>query len=355
MDSDTQKVRLTQMVKAAGCAAKLFPNILSDALRDIDWLQNENVLVGFEGRDDAGVFKISDELALIHTTDFFTPVVDDPYTFGQIAATNALSDVYAMGGTPVSALNIVAFPQTEDVSILKDILRGGADKTREANTVIIGGHSIDIPNIAYGLAVTGTIDPNKIKGNNSALPGDVLIITKALGTGILNNAVKFTALSGHRLNALLSSMLRLNKNASICMQKYDANACTDITGFGLAGHAMQLAKASKAVLRFRAADIPILEGVYEAIDANMMTRGDKSNREYTQHSVKTHGIVDKAIDHLIYDPQTSGGLLISVPEKNSVQLIQELRNSGDEVSAIVGEVLPAMNDEEIGDIILSYE
>jgi len=355
MDSDTQKVRLTQMVKAAGCAAKLFPNILSDALHDIDWLQNENVLVGFEGRDDAGVYKISDELALIHTTDFFTPVVDDPYIFGQIAATNALSDVYAMGGTPVSALNIVAFPQTEDVSILKEILRGGADKTREANTVIIGGHSIDIPNIAYGLAVTGTIDPNKIKGNNCARPGDVLIITKALGTGILNNAVKFAALSNGRLDALLSSMLRLNMNASQCMQKHNANACTDITGFGLAGHAMQLAKASRVVLRFQATEIPVLDGVFEAIDANMLTRGDKSNRDYTKHSVKTKGIVDKAIDHLIYDPQTSGGLLISVPEKHSRQLIQELRDSGDEVSAIVGEILPAMNEEEIGNIIFSYE
>jgi len=334
MDSDTQKVRLTQMVKAAGCAAKLFPNILSDALHDIDWLQNENVLVGFEGRDDAGVYKISDELALIHTTDFFTPVVDDPYTFGQIAATNALSDVYAMGGTPVSALNIVAFPQTEDVSILKEILRGGADKTREANTVIIGGHSIDIPNIAYGL---------------------VLIITKALGTGILNNAVKFTALSNLRLNALLSSMLRLNMNASQCMQKHNANACTDITGFGLAGHAMQLAKASRVILSFQAAAIPVLDGVFEGIAANMLTRGDKSNRDYTKHSVKTKGIVDKAIDHLIYDPQTSGGLLISVPEKHSRQLIQELRDSGDEVSAIVGEILPVMNEEEIGNIIFSYE
>lgn len=355
MASDNQKVRLTQMVKAAGCAAKIFPDILSNALRDIDWLENENVLVGFEGKDDAGVYKITDELALIHTTDFFTPVVDDPYIFGQIAATNALSDVYAMGGKPVSALNIVAFPQTEDLSILKEILRGGADKTREANTVIIGGHSIDIPNIAYGLAVTGTIHPGKIKGNNNAKPGDVLILTKALGTGILNNAVKFSSLSNERLNALLSSMLRLNKDASQCMQRFEANACTDITGFGFAGHSMQLAKASGVVLKFHATKIPVLEGVFESIEANMLTRGDKSNRNYTKDSVKTEGNIVKSIDHLIYDPQTSGGLLVSVPEKNSDQLLNDLKNSGDEVSAIVGEVLPAKNDTEKGNIIFSYD
>ncbi len=348
-------VRLTQMVKAAGCAAKIFPNILSDALRDIDWYNNENVLVGFEGRDDAGVYKISDELALINTTDFFTPVVDDPYTFGHIAAANALSDIYAMGGVPVSALNIVAFPQTEDITILREILRGGADKTREANTVIIGGHSIDIPNIAYGLAVTGTIHPDNIKGNNSAKPGDILILTKALGTGILNNAVKFSSLNENQLNTLLASMQRLNKNASMCMQQFNANACTDITGFGLAGHSMQMAKASGTALRFFADRIPVMDGVPEAIEANMLTRGDKSNRDYAKDSVLNEGKIIKAIDHVIYDPQTSGGLLISVPEKNSIPLLTALKNSGDTVSEIIGEVLPASIDSPAGSIIIKYE
>ncbi len=348
-------VRLTQMVKAAGCAAKIFPNILSDALRDIDWYNNENVLVGFEGRDDAGIYKMSDELALIHTTDFFTPVVDDPYTFGQIAAANALSDIYAMGGVPVSALNIVAFPQTEDITILREILRGGADKTREANTVIIGGHSIDIPNIAYGLAVTGTIHPGMIKGNNNAKPGDVLILTKALGTGILNNAVKFGSLNETQLKALISSMLRLNRNASVCMQRFNANACTDITGFGLAGHSMQMAKVSGVVFRFHGDKIPILDGVFASIEANMLTRGDKSNRDYVKDYLLTEGNFIKAIDHLIYDPQTSGGLLISVPEKSSIALLNELRNSGETVSEIIGEVLSSNEHLKAGSIIFRYD
>ncbi len=172
---NNNKVRLTQMVTSAGCAAKIFPQILSETLKDIEWATNKNVLIGFEGKDDAGVYKINNELALIHTTDFFTPVVDDPYLFGQIAVANALSDVYAMGGTPINALNILAFPQKEDLQILKDILRGGADKIKESDAVIIGGHSIDISNIVYGLAVTGTIHPDSIIGNNKSKAGDKLI------------------------------------------------------------------------------------------------------------------------------------------------------------------------------------
>ena len=350
----TEKVRLTQKVKAAGCAAKIFPGILSEALREIDWHTDENVLVGFDGKDDAGVYRVNDELALIQTTDFFTPVVDDPYTYGQIAAANALSDVYAMGGRPVTALNIVAFPQTEDLSILKEILRGGADKTKEAETVIIGGHSIDIPNIAYGLAVTGYIHPQKIIANDGAKPGDVLVLTKALGTGIMNNCIKFSSLDSTKSDALLSSMLRLNRNASECMQRAGANACTDVTGFGLAGHSMQLAKAGRVNLRFYMQSLPLLEGVKEAIDANMLTRGDRSNRDYTRESLVTEGGVDKMLEHLLFDPQTSGGLLISVPAGNSQRLLDELKQGGDVVSSIVGEVLEPGN-EGYGKIYSNYD
>lgn len=350
----TKPVRLTQMVTSAGCAAKIFPHILSEALKGIEWATNENVLVGFEGKDDAGVYKISDDLALIHTTDFFTPVVDDPYIFGQIAAANALSDVYAMGGIPINALNILAFPQIEDLEILKNILKGGADKIKESGAVIIGGHSIDITNIVYGLAVTGTIHPKNIKGNNNAKPGDVLILTKALGTGILNNVIKFSELEKSSYVQLIGSMTRLNKNASECMVRHEANACTDVTGFGLAGHSMQLAKASNVVLKFKVNDLPVLKGAEKAIGENHLTRGDKSNREYTKEYVISSGTVSKSKEHLLYDPQTSGGLLICVPQKNSEALLDDLHKNGDTYSGIIGEVLDASGEVKSGSIIFEY-
>jgi len=341
------------MVTSAGCAAKIFPHILSDALAGVKWETNENVLVGFEGKDDAGVYKINDELALIHTTDFFTPVVDDPYTYGQIAATNALSDVYAMGGTPINALNILAFPQKEDVSIIKDILSGGADKVKEANCVIIGGHSVDITNILYGLAVTGTIHPKDIKGNNRAKKGDVLILTKGLGTGVLNNMVKFSTLHEKIYNGLISSMTRLNKNASECMVRADANACTDVTGFGFAGHGMQLAKASGLNLFIDANKLPVLEGALHAVENNFLTRGDKSNREYTQDYYSVKGEINKTIEHLLFDPQTSGGLLISVPENKAEELLKDLKNNGDELASIIGYV-DVSDEYKKGTIVLQY-
>lgn len=324
------------MVKSAGCAAKIFPHILSDALKGIEWHTNDSVLVGFDGKDDAGVYKLSDELALIHTTDFFTPVVDDPYTYGQIAATNALSDIYAMGGTPINGLNIVAFPQTEDLSILKDILRGGSDKMTEAGVVIIGGHSVDIVNILYGIAVTGTIDPKDLKTNAGAKPGDMLILTKALGTGLLNNCVKFSTLDDDTYNALIKSMTTLNKTASELMVKHNASACTDITGFGLAGHAMQLAQASNVSLRINVNDLPVLDGAMSAIEQKLWTRGDKSNRLYTQDNVTTEGKINEALEHILYDPQTSGGLLISISPDNAETLLDELKQSGITAASIIG-------------------
>lgn len=326
------------MVKSAGCAAKIFPDILSEALKGIDWPTNDNVLVGFDGKDDAGVYKMSDSLALIHTTDFFTPVVDDPYTYGQIAATNALSDVYAMGGTPINGLNIVAFPQTEDLSILKEILKGGADKMREANAVIVGGHSVDIDNILYGLAITGTINPTDLKTNAGAKPGNALVLTKALGTGLLNNCVKFSKLDDNTYNALISSMTTLNKKAAEEMVKYSATACTDITGFGLAGHAMQMAKASGVNLRIKVNDLPILDGAMSAVEQKLWTRGDKSNRIYTQDYVSSEGEVNETLEHLLYDPQTSGGLLVSLPADNADTFVNELESKGIESASIIGQV-----------------
>ena len=337
------------MVKSAGCAAKIFPDILSEALKGIDWPTNDNVLVGFDGKDDAGVYKMSYSLALIHTTDFFTTVVDDPYTYSQIAATNALSDVYAMGGTPVNGLNIVAFPQTEDLSILKEILKGGADKMREANAVIVGGHSVDVDNILYGLAITGTINPSDLKTNAGAKPGDVLVLTKALGTGLLNNCVKFSKLDDNTYNALISSMTTLNKTAAEEMVRHSATACTDITGFGLAGHAMQMAKASSVNLRIKVNDLPILDGAMSAVEQKLWTRGDKSNRIYTQDYVSYVGEVNEALEHLLYDPQTSGGLLVALPADNAEKYIEDLNNNGIISASIVGLV-----EDGDGKLIFDY-
>ena len=342
------------MVTSAGCAAKIFPDILHEALNGVKWKTNEHVLVGFDGKDDAGVYKINDELALIHTTDFFTPVVDDPYTFGQIAATNALSDIYAMGGIPINALNILAFPQKEDISIIKEILSGGADKANEAGAVVIGGHSVDIPSILYGMAVTGTIHPAVIKQNDNAKAGDLLILTKGLGTGILNNKLKFGSLEDALYKSLITSMTRLNKNASIAMNRAAANACTDVTGFGLAGHTMQLAKASKTAIVIYTHDLPVLDGALEAIKENFLTRGDKSNRNYTKDNVISVGEVDKNIEHLLYDPQTSGGLLISVPEDYANNLLHLLHEGGDEAAKVVGSVEEPNNEIKPGSLIFDY-
>lgn len=326
------------MVSSAGCAAKLFPFLLSDILKDIGWYNNENVIIGFDKCDDAGVYKINENYALIHTTDFFTPVVDDPYTFGMIAAANSLSDVYAMGGVPLNALNIVVFPQKEDLTILKEILRGGNDKAQEAGCVIIGGHTVDVPNIIYGLAITGYINPKNIKSNFTCKPGDRLILTKGLGTGVLNNCIKYDKLDDDVYEELVSSMTRLNKYAAECMVRNNANGCTDITGFGLAGHSMQMAKASNVVFHIFANELPILNGAITAIQKKMLTRADKSNRIYTQDYIINEGTIDETIEHLLYDPQTSGGLLISIDSNDANHLLNELHNAGDKSSRIIGYV-----------------
>ncbi|MCI0473724.1 MAG: selenide, water dikinase SelD, partial [Ignavibacteria bacterium] len=346
------KVRLTQMVTSAGCAAKIFPYILNDALQSIKLWQDGNVIVGFGGNDDAGIYRLNDTLALIQTTDFFTPVVDDPFTYGMIAAANSLSDVYAMGGKPINAMNIISFPQKEDINILKEILAGGAEKAKEAECCILGGHSVDIPNILYGMAVTGTINPKDIKGNNTSKPGDTLILTKALGTGVLNNSIKYSNPEQKHIDGLISSMTRLNRNASTSMIKYNANGCTDVTGFGLAGHAMQMAKASGVVFNFNITDLPVLEGAKWAISQNFLTRGDKSNRIYAKDFVITKGEADLTMEHLFYDPQTSGGLLISVPESEANSLLRELKDNGDEFSSIVGYVTESDIELKPGTLVM---
>ncbi len=298
------------------------------------------MLVGINTGDDAGVFRFSDDLAIVNTVDFFTPVVDDPFTYGQISAANALSDVYAMGGVPRTALNIVCWPQSGlPHAMLGEILRGGAEKAREAGVVIVGGHTVADEEVKFGMAITGVIDPRRIVRNVGAKAGDALVLSKALGTGILMTAFKRDKLPDDSYTAAVRSMCQLNAAAAAAMLRYDVHAATDITGFGLVGHAMKMAEGSGVTIVFEESDLPLLPGVLELCRAGMIPGGGTRNREYYAPSVR---ISDEVVDELAaiaFDPQTSGGLLIAVPEAQSVALLAELQNSGHREAAIVGRVV----------------
>jgi len=283
-------------------------------------IADPNVLVGFETADDAGVYRLSDELALVQTVDFFTPIVDDPYTFGAIAAANSLSDVYAMGGKPVSALSIVAFPANADIEILGEILRGGVDKMIEAGCPVIGGHSVNDPEVKFGYAVTGTIHPDRIKGNRDAREGDVLVLTKALGTGVIGTALKKGVASEASVAAMVASMTTLNRAACEAMLQFNVHGCTDITGFGLLGHAREMALASGLTLEIETARVPLLPGALEAYNAGAIPGGLKNNREFASCAVETNAGIDPSVEGLLYDPQTSGGLLITLPPADAERL-----------------------------------
>ncbi|MBP9674161.1 MAG: selenide, water dikinase SelD [Bacteriovoracaceae bacterium] len=350
-----EKIRLTQKVKCAGCAAKIPPELLKEALQGIVWPQvssAQQVLVGFSGSDDAGVFKLSDDLALVQTTDFFPPVVDDPFLYGQIAATNALSDVYAMGGIPMSALNLVGYPIDLGAEILREILQGGNAALQKADCALLGGHSINISEMIYGLAVTGKIHPRDIKTNAHAQAGDVIILTKALGTGVLNTAIKRGNLNPEYYKGLIESMTRLNASASSLMLKYKTHACTDITGFGLMGHAMQLALASGVALKLSAQNLPLLKGATWAVQNEFVTGGAQANRRYTEAFLRLHPELSPEITALLFDPQSSGGLFICVAEKEALLLEKTLRSAGDEKATIIGQVLPSSMDKPAGTIVV---
>ena len=336
--ADTETKRLTQTVKCAGCAYKLHPTLLYEALKNIQWPQSEKVLVGFDEADDAGVYQIAPDKVLVATTDFFTPVVDDPYDYGRIAATNAFSDIYAMGARPLFALNIVCFPRELGPEVLHGILRGGADVAAAAKSVVIGGHSVEGPELKYGMAVIGEAHPRDIKTIGGAKVGDALILTKALGTGVLNTAVKKGVLHGAPMEQLISSMTRLNESACAVMLEHGAHGCTDITGFGLAGHGMEMAKAANACLTIDTKKIPLLSGVESAVAQGCLTRGDRTNREYAGSHAVIDASVSPLMNHLVFDPQTSGGLLIALPQNRAEDCVRALRERGDAVSAIVGSV-----------------
>jgi selenide,water dikinase len=293
---------------------------LDRVLASIPRVANENVLVGFDTADDAGVYQLTAELALVQTVDFFTPIVDDPFTFGAIAAANALSDVYAMGGRPISALTILAYPAKGDLEDLEEILKGGAEKMREADCAVVGGHSIADDEIKFGYAVTGTIHPARVKANAGARAGDALIFTKRLGTGVISTALKRGMARDGDVAASIASMLTLNRKACEAMLAYDVHGCTDVTGFGLIGHAREMALASGVTLEIEVDRLRFLDGALEYARLGAIPGGLKNNREYASCVVETARDLPSEVEDLLYDPQTSGGLLITLPEADAAAL-----------------------------------
>jgi selenide,water dikinase len=297
---------------------------LDQVLATVPRWADENVLVGFDTADDAGVYKLTSELALVQTVDFFTPIVDDPYTYGAIAAANSLSDVYAMGGRPLTALSILAWPPQQEVADLEAILKGGAEKMHEAGCTIVGGHSISDPEIKFGYAVTGLVHPDRVKPNSGARPGDVLVLTKALGTGVISTALKKGIAAEEHVSASIDSMLKLNRLASF----EHVHGCTDITGFSLIGHAREMAVASKVTLEIDTARLRFLPGAIDYARQGAIPGGLRNNRDFASCAVETAGPIAGEIEDLLYDPQTSGGLLISVAPEYA------------DPSSAIGRVLP---------------
>jgi selenide, water dikinase len=292
--------------------AKLAPSDLAQVLSRLPAQSNENVIVGFDTADDAGVFRLTDELALVQTVDFFTPVSDDPFVYGQVAAINSLNDVYAMGGKPISALSIVCYPQKGDWDVLAEILAGGQSAMTANDVVVLGGHSVDDQEMKFGYAVTGVINPARVITNSGARPGDALILTKPIGTGAINTAVKYEKASKETIAAVTIAMTTSAAAASKVMQDLGAHACTDITGFGLIGHAYEMAKGSNVTFEVEASSVPLLPDVLELIGQGMLTRGDKNNRDYVGDAVRLADNVTGEMQSALYDPQTAGGLLISL-------------------------------------------
>lgn len=320
-----------------GWASKIGPEVLSDVLSNLPSVEDKNLIVGFDKSDDAAVYKLTDEIAMIQTLDFFTPMVDDPYIFGQIAAANSLSDVYAMGGTPKTAMNIVCFPEKMDINILGEVLRGGAEKVAEAGAVLSGGHSIHDPEIKYGLSVTGIAHPDKILKNHGCQNGDILICTKKLGTGIVTTASKVGLASENALNSSIKNMTTLNKYAGEILIKYPVTACTDITGFGFLGHAYEMASNSNKTLIFEKDFIPFIEEAKGYAQDFLITTGGQKNRNFVGNNVDFQN-VPLWLQEILFDPQTSGGLLFSIPAQYVSDLMREF-SSANVDAVIIGSVV----------------
>ena len=301
---------------------------------------DENVIVGLDRADDAGVYKISDELALIQTVDFFTPIVDDPYGFGQIAAANALSDVYAMGGTPKTAMNLVAFPVKQmEMAVLRQIIQGGLDKLTEAEVVLIGGHSIEDKELKYGLSVTGFVHPSRVLTKKNLRPGDRLVLTKPLGTGIINTAIKAGMASANLTDRVTRLMAALNRDAARIMSSFTISACTDVTGFGLLGHLAEMVCGSGMGARVFSEQVPVIKEALEFAATGLIPAGAYKNREFRESMITFADTVGRSRQDVLVDPQTSGGLLISVDGHQADELIAALKDAGIGDAALIGEIL----------------
>jgi len=308
--------------------AKLAPSDLAQVLSKMPPQSfSTDVLVGFETSDDAGVFRLDDKTALVQTVDFFTPIADEPEIYGRITAVNSLNDIYAMGGTPMTALSIVCYPQKGDWEVLGKIILGGQKALNEENVVVLGGHSVDDQEIKFGYAITGIIHPDKVVKNSGAKAGDVLVLTKPLGTGVISTGIKFGKASDAAVEAALKTMTTSAREASKVMQELGANGCTDITGFGFLGHCFEMAKASSVTLNIESEKIPFLPDVIKLIEQKMLTRGDKNNREYVGNTVKFRGGISKEMESALFDPQTAGGLLISLEADKAETLIKKIEGS----------------------------
>lgn len=334
-------VRLTSLVESAGCASKIDQATLHRVLQGLPAPDDPRVLVGVAAGDDAGVYRLDDHTALVQTVDVFSPSVDDPYMFGQVAAANSLSDVYAMGGRPITALSVIGFPVRElPDALMREILRGGIDKMTEAGVPIIGGHSINDKEIKAGFAVTGLIDPARIISNAGAQPGDVLILTKPLGTGIMAFAAQIGRAPEGGSEAATRSMAQLNRRASELMLQHGVHACTDVTGFGLAGHLGAMARAAKTNIEVVWDDLPLLPGLLQCLADGIIPGAVERNRESSAHLVVAMDGVQQAMLEICFDAQTSGGLLIAVPETAARALLDQLHQEGSPQAAVIGRVLP---------------
>ena len=319
-----QNIKLTKLASCAGCGAKVGAGVLAQLLDDLKVHQDPNLLVGFDKSDDASVYKVSDELALVQTVDFFPPIADDPYLFGQIAATNALSDVYAMGGEPKLALNLLCVPEDMPKEAIHDLLRGGYDKAYEAGTIITGGHSILDPEPKYGLAVTGFVHPDKVLTNSGAKPGDVLLFTKPIGIGILTTAAKAELASEAGVALAHKLMTTLNKSARDAMVRYNVHDCTDVTGFGLLGHAYEMAQGSDVQITLDVDAIDLIPEALELARMGILPAGMYRNRRFAEAGVDA-GDTELAKQDMLYDPQTAGGLLMAVAPEDADNLFEELK------------------------------
>jgi selenide, water dikinase len=347
------EVRLTQTVKAGGCASKLAPGLLAEVLSRLPRQLDPNVLVGFDTSDDAGIYRISPNLALVQTVDFFTPLVDDPFTFGQIAATNALSDVYAMGGEPVTALSLVCFPQDGDLDVLEQIMHGGMSKMAEAGCAVVGGHSVRDAEIKFGYAVTGLIDPEHIFTNAGALAGDVLILTKPIGTGVITTAIKQGKATPEWITCAVESMTTLNRMASrLVAAASGVHAMTDVTGFGLMGHGRELALGSGMRVGIAVDQVPRIEGALDAIRLGAIPAGLLANREFAEciSADAAGSLIPDDLRTLLYDPQTAGGLLVSVAAECADALLESLRDAGlnaARIGSVLGPYTPGIGEPAI--------